>query len=364
VPAVPEQPDGGLVPPVKVLRKRLNGVYRADGFSGPTRRYVLVVALLVGLASLPTLAAITAGTHELDRDTTGAMDVPFLPPASSGPVVPARPAPAPSFGVVHGQAGKRRTLSHRYGQGDVPASGATARAGQRWSASASGRRRASTGGAASSRPARSGRSAPPTEDAHRDASPPNRSPRSGGGPVPAGHAVPPSKPARPADPDDEAPPLARPPFCHERGKCGVRESRHHRPDWSRHRQCENATHRARWSHHREGRPGAVAVAIVPTGRHGARATIRERPTPSLVEPHFQHTRRSMVTERPSNVRPPRWGDRTHNSRRHEMSRWDDGHRFSRSYRGAHRADDLEAHDRSSRVGRHHAGRDHESSGGW
>ena len=57
---MPEQPDGGLVPPVKVLRKRVNGVYRADGFSGPTRRYVLVVALLVGLASLPTLAAITA----------------------------------------------------------------------------------------------------------------------------------------------------------------------------------------------------------------------------------------------------------------------------------------------------------------
>src|SRR4029453_1273702 len=78
VPAVPEQPDGGLVPPVKVLRKRLNGVYRADGFSGPTRRYVLMVALLVGLASLPTLAAITAGTNELDRDTTGAMDAPFL----------------------------------------------------------------------------------------------------------------------------------------------------------------------------------------------------------------------------------------------------------------------------------------------
>jgi len=35
---VPEQPDENLVPPLKVMRKRLNGVYRADsGFSGPTR---------------------------------------------------------------------------------------------------------------------------------------------------------------------------------------------------------------------------------------------------------------------------------------------------------------------------------------
>ena len=111
---MPEQPDGGLVPPVKVLRKRVNGVYRADGLSGPTRRYVLVVALLVGLASLPTLAAITAGTNELDRDTTGAMDVPFLPPPSSGPVVPDRPGPSPSSGIPHGQAVERRTMPDRH----------------------------------------------------------------------------------------------------------------------------------------------------------------------------------------------------------------------------------------------------------
>src|SRR3954463_6879416 len=113
VPAVPEESSEGhgLVPPLKVLRRRLDGVYRADGFSGPTRRYVLIVALLVGLASLPTLAAITAGSNELDRGTTGALDVAFLTPPSSGPGVPARPAPAPSSGVVHGQAGKRHTLS-------------------------------------------------------------------------------------------------------------------------------------------------------------------------------------------------------------------------------------------------------------
>ncbi|GAB1643757.1 hypothetical protein [Krasilnikovia sp. MM14-A1259] len=81
--------DDGLVPPMKVLRRRLNGVYRADGLSAPTRRYILIVVLLVGLASLPTLAAITAGRDYLGRDRTGAMDVPLLPPPSGGQVVPA-----------------------------------------------------------------------------------------------------------------------------------------------------------------------------------------------------------------------------------------------------------------------------------
>src|SRR3954469_450363 len=86
-PAVPDEQDDDPVPPIKVMRKRLNGVYRADsGFSGPTRRYVLIVALLVGLASVPTLAAITAGTNELADGTTDTMDIPFLPPASPGPV--------------------------------------------------------------------------------------------------------------------------------------------------------------------------------------------------------------------------------------------------------------------------------------
>src|SRR5690348_18369450 len=69
------------------MRKRLNGVYRADtGFSGPTRRYVLIVALLVGLASVPTLAAITAGSSEIADGGTDTMDIAFLPPASPGPI--------------------------------------------------------------------------------------------------------------------------------------------------------------------------------------------------------------------------------------------------------------------------------------
>jgi hypothetical protein len=120
---VREPDDEGLIPPVKVLRKRLDGVYRADGLSGPTRRYVLIVAMLVGLASLPTLAAIMAGSNELDEGTTGAMDVPFLPLPSGGPVLP-RPSASPPArvpperpgegpgGGVRGQAG-RRTVKAR-----------------------------------------------------------------------------------------------------------------------------------------------------------------------------------------------------------------------------------------------------------
>ncbi|HEY7273793.1 MAG TPA: hypothetical protein VH502_13755, partial [Actinoplanes sp.] len=187
------------------------------------------------------------------------------------------------------------------------------------------------------------------------------------GSVPPGHAVPPNKPADrgpPADPEEQAPPPLRPPFCHERGKCGIRESRHYRPDWSRHRQCEDAAHRAHWSHHREGRSRGIAVPIAPTGRHGVHATIRERParphrfsaivhdgsTQDRSPDRSEHTRRSTVTERPSNVRPQRWGDRTHNSLRHRSeSHWDDGHALAGPYRGSHRADD-----RSSRAGRHHA----------
>src|SRR3954447_26668114 len=97
------------------MRKRLNGVYRADsGFSGPTRRYVLIVALLVGLASLPTLAAITAGSEEIDEGSTGAMDAPFLPAPSAGAVIPVLPDPTSTGSPLspagnrprpHGQAG-------------------------------------------------------------------------------------------------------------------------------------------------------------------------------------------------------------------------------------------------------------------
>jgi hypothetical protein len=122
---VPQRNDDGPAPPVKTLRKRLSGVYRADGFSGPTRRYVLLVAMLVGLASLPTLAAITAGSRELDDGPTGALDTPFLPPASSGPVPPFRPpasiqpdVAAPVPGRAHRQ--KSKSDHARYARSTPP----------------------------------------------------------------------------------------------------------------------------------------------------------------------------------------------------------------------------------------------------
>lgn len=133
---MPEQPDDdGLVPPIKVMRRRLNGVYSAEhGFAGTTRRYVLIVAMLVGLASLPTLAAITAGSQELDDNRGRAMDTPFIPPASSGPVRvppfasqgPGAPSPDATAsdgsslpggpGVVRGHAQEQKARPDRHGQ--------------------------------------------------------------------------------------------------------------------------------------------------------------------------------------------------------------------------------------------------------
>jgi hypothetical protein len=166
--AVPEQPnDDGLVPPIKVMRKRLDGVYSAEGLSGTTRRYIMIVAMLVGLASLPTLAAITAGSNELEDGRTGAMDTPFIPPASAGPVRvmpsasvttgsggPIRSGPDSAgasalggSGIVRGQAQQGRTKPRRVekspdrgygtgGRGDVGAGGNSPGSGSSASGSA------------------------------------------------------------------------------------------------------------------------------------------------------------------------------------------------------------------------------------
>jgi hypothetical protein len=453
VPAVPEQENDGLVPPLKILRKRLNGVYRADGFSGPTRRYVLIVALLVGLASLPTLAAITAGTDELDGGTTGAMDVPFLPPPSSGPVVPVRPSPSPSTSLSpsrpaapddrRGIAGEQKTMPPGYAQHNEPWSSSDGssddNSGRRFSSDSSH----SGSGSSGSRPAGSGSgssgadgvgsSAPgePVRPAHRDRPGEPARPADRDRPVDPGQPVDspqptdparPGEPARPVDPEDRPASPGRP-LCHERGKCGSHESWHHRPDWSRHRHCEESTHRAHWSHHREGRTRSIVVDIVPTGRHGHHAAIREQdhdagrrqddagrgqdqagrvqhdvstrqddggsrrimrwqraqrgdekhasnfPQEHRSDDRSEHSRRSTMTERPQNIRPARTTDRTQNSRRTSEARWDEPQSSSRSYHGSHRAPSMHraadgqsaAHDRSSRVGRHHAGHHEEHS---
>jgi hypothetical protein len=370
VPAVPEESNEGrgLVPPLKVLRKRLDGVYRAEGFSGPTRRYVLIVALLVGLASLPTLAAITAGSNELDEGTTGAMDVPFLPPASSGPVLPAIPVPVlPAPSTRPGSAGKHQSRSPRSSR---TAPSRTPGATDRSPASSPVKPSPD-----SSSPIKRGESASAPEQPAAPARPikPARpvKPSKPSPPVKPAQPAAPAAPAKPHEPDELPPPGSRL-FCHERGKCGARESRHHRPDWSPHRQSEDSSHRAHWSHHREGRTRQVLVHIRSTGRHSPRTIIREHPVDlrQAIDRHRSKSsttshRRSTLTERPHNVRPGQVLERTHNSRRHHAEH-PDVPAQSRAYRGSHRAermhratenhDNHAAADRSSRVGKHHAER--------
>lgn len=68
----------------------LVGRHRADGLVGPPRRYLAIVALLAGAASLPLITAVAAGPG--GRTALGEMS-PFLAPPSGGPViVPLPPA--------------------------------------------------------------------------------------------------------------------------------------------------------------------------------------------------------------------------------------------------------------------------------
>ena len=375
-----EPGDDGLVPPIKVLHKRVNGVYQAEGFRGPTRRYVLIVALLVGLASLPTLAAITAGSNELEDGTTGAMDVPFLPLPSSGPVSPtpsgppatALPAPSssppatvPSPSTPKGQVQKRKTRPG-YAQSDTPAGDRPSRPAAPGGFSGAGSSGSGSPGAGSSglglgSPDREwtwlpGSKPPPdgqdggadSGDGDQPASPghPGHTPPPGWNPGEPPQPGPPSpdEPERPGKPDRPGEP-GRPgqPPCQDPGRGATRPSHHHRPDWSRHKHADDATHRAHWSHHREGRKRAVAVHVPASGRHGVSRTVREhahdryeRPSREREREHgakklsklmrsivsnrstdrSESSRRSAVAERPHNVRPARTAERTHNSRRH------------------------------------------------
>ncbi|MEV4640770.1 hypothetical protein AB0J80_25850 [Actinoplanes sp. NPDC049548] len=516
---MPQQPnDDGLVPPIKVLRKRLNGVYSAEGLTGPTRRYVLLVVMLVGLASLPTLAAITAGSNELADGGSTVTDVPFIPPASTGPVqIPPSSAgsgsPSPP---VRGQAQKRKTKPSGYA--------GSRRSGV--SSSTSGRTQHEPGGGVGepdgARPGRpvgwSGRPLRPVEpdesdvgggvpgsdggsdggdgsdagggsdggdgsdaggdqdsgggsdagggwdtgggsDDHgdaggdggdgwgRDDAPGEHDDGAGwgsddgpgqgddgqdddgqeddgqdegeqpgehdgeqpgehdgeqpgddagggqGGEHPAGgHGQADGGGANDSDDSDnsdqpDSPPVkpVRPPWCTDRTQCSSRPSHHHRPDWTRHKHCEDASHRAHWSHHRAGRKRTITVHIEPSGRHSRRETVTEsrRPgQPPRLKKIISHrwaaparsdtSRRSAMAERPQNLRPARDAARTHNSHRHQpaVDQQDDTYYAARSYRGSHRAERMHRADdnrtvalqRSSRSGRHHA--DPDNSNRW
>lgn len=399
-----QQPnDEGLVPPIKVLRKRLNGVYSAEGLTGPTRRYVLLVVMLVGLASLPTLAAITAGSNELADGGSTVTDVPFIPPASSGPVrVPPSSAgsgsPAPP---VRGQAQKRKIKSSGYAVsrrsgadegGDehrpgLPV-GVAARPSKPHRPADPDESDEGVGGTGSGAEGTD----PDTGDEDVGNDPENddgdsqsdddgsedggggwgrdddSSDHDGGqGSGEQDDSDDSDQPGQPGDPESPPGEPVRPPWCADRTQCSSRPSHHHRPDRSPHKQCEDANHRAHWSHHREGPRRTVTVHIEPTGRHGRKATVtetRRAQRPKRLEKIVRHrwaaparsdtSRRSAMTERPQNVKSAVDSGRTHNSHRHHRAG------DARSYRGSHRAEETltAAVLRSSRPGRHHADPNH------
>lgn len=334
---MPEQPDEDRVPPLKVMRKRLNGVYRADsGFSGPTRRYVLIVALLVGLASVPTLAAITAGSSEIADGGTDTMDIPFLPPASPGPIqsppdsrVGASPFALPPgaaeaiarAGRLLGEAGRRRP-SNKINRHLIRYAGKHAAHTQ--------------GESGSDRPK------PPTHQ--------------------GGSTEAPSMVAFPALPG--MPALPRLPVAGGRSAPGHPHRRHHAsppPDVI----DPSRLARSAFPDMSDDDDSSSADAD-----HCSRFTVRHRSSD-----RSEHRRRSVVPERPHNIRAASILDRGHaqgsrNARRLIPEARTDDNRGNGPYRGSHRAgslhhaDDTQAQLRSSRVGRHHAESSEDLTGRW
>jgi hypothetical protein len=86
--------------------RRVPGVHRAAGLAGPGRRYAVIVLLLAGLTSLPTLAAISAGSATIGDVSAGAGGTtpfmaqpteppavivpPLKPPVGEAPLIPPR----------------------------------------------------------------------------------------------------------------------------------------------------------------------------------------------------------------------------------------------------------------------------------
>jgi hypothetical protein len=422
---VPRYSDDDLVPPLKVMRKRLNGVYRADsGFSGPTRRYVLLVALLVGLASVPTLAAITAGSNELADGKTDTLDIPVLPPASPGPVIdPDQDLPqsglppstqggsdgaqaAVRAGRLMGEAGKRRPKAvarsgpdgHKAGDRDGyagkgqpssdsdPGSSPAGSAGTGSGSAGTGSGSAGTGsGSAGSGSGASGsdkgsgpadpamiafpalpgmRSLPglPAIDGRRAQEP---------GELPSVPDEPADSDARdepvpdsPDSPDAQDPPdLPEKPVVSDSDDEPDKQGRSNEPEEPGHRREE---------------PPATRPCEESSRRRKQVSSTTSHRSPDRSE----DSRRSTVTERPRNVRPASILDRSYanpplpgaHNRRHipearGEARGEDNQMAGRPYHGAHRAsshhaDETPAQRRSSRVGRHHAEHSEDLSGRW
>jgi hypothetical protein len=399
--------DDDFAPPPKVLRKRLNGVYREDhGFSGPTRRYVIMVALLVGLASVPTLAVLTTGSREIARqDRPGAMDVPFLPPPPTGPVTsppsvtpsagpsapPPSSRPAPTRSVPRQKTDKDQT-KQGYGEKRAPASKKTRASGSRdvpaISHPAKPRKFPAPKPVRKKKPPPAGRlpvvpglpevpaehddvSRPeqpseiptvpglpsvPTESApspHAPSPEPPSTPESPASPSPESPSTPespaspspesPARPDRPASPSPESPAVPESPATPSPDSPGSPSpDEPDEPDEPDWRHCEAATLRDSSSRSRTTQP----------------ARSRDRSEPS---------RRSAVTERPHNIRAARILEQSYPERGLNMHRLlnqprsEEDRLTNRPYRGQHRAEhtnhaddrDTSAWQRSTRVGRHH-----------
>ncbi|MGY0007916.1 hypothetical protein ACW0Q9_28880, partial [Micromonospora sp. I033] len=67
--------------------RRVVGAHRAQGLGGPSRGYLFTVALLAGTASMPILAAISAGSATVGNSALPDSSTPFIPTPSVGPVV-------------------------------------------------------------------------------------------------------------------------------------------------------------------------------------------------------------------------------------------------------------------------------------
>ena len=72
--------------------RRGAGVHRAAGLSGPTRRYAVIVVMLVTMSSLPIIAAIGTGSANVGESVASGT-TPFIAPPSAGPVVVPPPPP-------------------------------------------------------------------------------------------------------------------------------------------------------------------------------------------------------------------------------------------------------------------------------
>ncbi|MDG4762925.1 hypothetical protein O7632_02165 [Solwaraspora sp. WMMD406] len=82
-----------------------DGSARFAGVSGPSRRFALIVALLVLTASLPMLATIGAGSATVAENGRARGSIPFLSQPYGGPVIVLPDDPTPTAGPGSPAAG-------------------------------------------------------------------------------------------------------------------------------------------------------------------------------------------------------------------------------------------------------------------